>query len=142
VEEIPQLQQWGLRTLQLQMVGSPASSNAMAWYLRNWLGRLLLWTPMPLTCDLKGFWSCWRDTRLRISIMQMKQASFQLAARPNTAIEKRDLPWRKKCKGATHSATVHKQQWLRQTSTLHYWKVHETMVFKNVKTLPMTYYVN
>jgi hypothetical protein len=43
---------------------------------------------------------------------------------------KGDLPWKKKCEGATHGATVHKQIWLRQMSTQRYWKSHETTVFK------------
>jgi hypothetical protein len=58
---------------------------------------------------------------------------FQLPARPNTGIERMDLPWRKKCKGSTRGVTVHKQQWLRQMDTHHYWKVSETTVFQECK---------
>jgi hypothetical protein len=50
VGEIPQNScNNGDKTYQLQMVGSPASSNATAWCLRKWPGRVLLWTLMTWT---------------------------------------------------------------------------------------------
>ena len=51
----------------------------------------------------------------------------------NCLLERRDLPWRKKWKGAADGITVYKQQWLRQISAHRYWKVHETTVFQKYK---------
>jgi hypothetical protein len=71
-----------------------------------------------------------------------EQASFQLPPTPNTDTERRDPPWRKKCEGVTHGATVHKQRWLRQTILIVTEKSAKLWCLKKVKKLPVTHYGN
>jgi hypothetical protein len=61
--------------------------------------------------------------------MQMKWVSVSTACQT----ERRDLPWRKKCEWVTHSATVHKQWWLKQMSTHRYRKIRKITVFQKCK---------
>lgn len=56
-----------------------------------------------------------------------------LSARPEASSDRRDLPWRKMYTGVTHGVAVHKQRWLRQMGTHHYWTVCETTVLQKCK---------